>query len=116
MDASEVVGPLEENSGDFAMNVDRAVHKATKKVHDDLHDLKFNTAVAALMELVNYLAGADAKARLSRPENAALARRTIRQLTLLLRAADAASGRRNLARSRRKGSVHVAPGRNMIRS
>ena len=108
MDASEVVGPLEENSGEFAMNVDRAVHKATKKVHDDLHDLKFNTAVAALMELVNYLAGADAKARLSRPENAALARRTIRQLTLLLAPLTPHLAEEIWRDLGEEGSVHVA--------
>ncbi len=31
----------------------RALHLATKKVTEDLHDLSFNTAIAALMELVN---------------------------------------------------------------
>ena len=33
----------------------RAIHKTTKKVGDDLASLSFNTAVAALMELVNEL-------------------------------------------------------------
>ena len=33
----------------------RAVHKAIKKVTDDLHKLGFNTAIAALMELTNEL-------------------------------------------------------------
>ncbi len=33
----------------------RAIHKTTKKVSDDLQNLSFNTAVAALMELVNEL-------------------------------------------------------------
>ncbi len=33
----------------------RAVHKTIKKVSQDLHDLSFNTAIAAQMELVNEL-------------------------------------------------------------
>jgi leucyl-tRNA synthetase len=33
----------------------KAIHKATKKVTEDLHDLSFNTAIAALMECVNEL-------------------------------------------------------------
>jgi leucyl-tRNA synthetase len=33
----------------------KAIHKAAKKVTEDLHDLSFNTAIAALMECVNEL-------------------------------------------------------------
>jgi len=33
----------------------RAIHAATKRVSQDLHSMSFNTAIAALMELVNVL-------------------------------------------------------------
>jgi leucyl-tRNA synthetase len=35
--------------------MDRAVHRTVKKVSDDLADMGFNTAIAALMELTNEL-------------------------------------------------------------
>lgn len=37
------------------IQLDRAINKAIKKVTTDLHDLSFNTAIAALMELTNDL-------------------------------------------------------------
>lgn len=39
-------------------NVTRAIHKAIKKVSEDYEELRFNTAVSALMELVNEIGGA----------------------------------------------------------
>lgn len=44
-----------EHSGETATELQRAIAKATKKVSDDLESLNFNTAIAALMELVNEL-------------------------------------------------------------
>ncbi|MEK6568421.1 MAG: leucine--tRNA ligase [Candidatus Omnitrophota bacterium] len=43
------------------LQVYRALHKAIKKVSDDIESFKFNTAIASLMELVNviYQSGAD---------------------------------------------------------
>ena len=38
-----------------SLELQRSVHKTIKKVSQDLHDLSFNTAIAALMECVNDL-------------------------------------------------------------
>ena len=38
-----------------ALNVEKEVHKAIKKVTNDMHQMGYNTAIAALMELVNSL-------------------------------------------------------------
>jgi leucyl-tRNA synthetase len=38
-----------------SLKLQRAVHKTIKKVTEDLHDLSFNTAIAALMECINEL-------------------------------------------------------------
>lgn len=38
-----------------SLDLQQSVHKAIKKVSQDLHDLSFNTAIAALMECVNEL-------------------------------------------------------------
>lgn len=46
----------ESKGGDEdSTDLKRAVHKATKKVTEDLHDLSFNTAIAALMQCINDL-------------------------------------------------------------
>lgn len=42
-----------EVEGDVNSALQRIVHKAIKKVSGDLHDMNFNTAIAALMESVN---------------------------------------------------------------
>jgi leucyl-tRNA synthetase len=105
---AEITGANEENTGVFAAEVDRAVHKTLKKVHDDLHDLKFNTAVSALMELVNYLNGAETKARLLLPQNADLARRTLRVLVLMLAPLTPHLTEELWEQMGGEGSVHVA--------
>jgi len=79
---AEVVGAQE--SGALATEVDRATHKALKKVHDDLGAMRFNTAVSTLMEYLNTLAEAKTKAGLLDPANAALAQRTVRAFILML--------------------------------
>jgi leucyl-tRNA synthetase len=70
--------------GTLATRVDRATHKTLKKVHDDFHELRFNTAVSALMEYINVLTEAKTKAALTDPANADLARRTVESLVLML--------------------------------
>ncbi|CAH2031181.1 leucine--tRNA ligase [Trichlorobacter ammonificans] len=58
----------------------RAVHKTLKKVTDDIHDrFHFNTAIAAVMELMNTLQGA----RLSTPQAAAVLKEAL-ELTVLM--------------------------------
>lgn len=44
-----------ESTAEIDAQVTRAMHKAIKKVTDDLTELRFNTAIAALMEYVNEL-------------------------------------------------------------
>lgn len=46
--------PAAEQS-QYDMELNRVAHKAIKKVTDDLEDMGFNTAIAALMELTNEL-------------------------------------------------------------
>lgn len=41
--------------GGESIEIKRAIHKATKKVSDDIETMSFNTAIAALMELTNEL-------------------------------------------------------------
>jgi leucyl-tRNA synthetase len=50
-----------KDKADPALN--RAMHKAIKKVSEDFEEFKFNTAIASLMELTNaiYQSGADRK-------------------------------------------------------
>jgi len=52
-----LVQEFNDSEGGTAESVElqRAVHKAIKKVSQDLHDLSFNTAISALMECVNDL-------------------------------------------------------------
>jgi leucyl-tRNA synthetase len=45
----------EGHNSELEVRITRAVHKAIKKVSEDLHGLGFNTAIAALMECVNEL-------------------------------------------------------------
>ncbi|HSH56007.1 MAG TPA: leucine--tRNA ligase, partial [Candidatus Limnocylindrales bacterium] len=44
-----------EHGSEESAELQRAIHKATKKVSDDIEALNFNTAIAALMELTNEL-------------------------------------------------------------
>jgi leucyl-tRNA synthetase len=45
----------EGHNSELEVRITRAVHKAIKKVSEDLHGLGFNTAIAALMKCVNEL-------------------------------------------------------------
>jgi leucyl-tRNA synthetase len=50
---------LEEGcKGEGATSLERTMHRTIKKVTDDMERFHFNTAIAALMEYVNYLQGA----------------------------------------------------------
>ena len=76
---------MQPGRGDaFETEVDRATHKTIKKIHDDLHGLRFNTAVSALMEYVNFLSEPQTRARLLEPTSAALAWRALNTLVQLL--------------------------------
>ena len=70
--------------GTFETNIDRLVHKTLKKVHDDLHEMRFNTAIAAMMELLNGLATPKALDRLIESRHAQLAARTAQTFVLML--------------------------------
>ena len=70
--------------GAFETMVDRATHKAIKKIHDDLDGMRFNTAVSTLMEYVNFLNEPKTKASLHEPSSAALAWRSLNTLIQLL--------------------------------
>ena len=52
-------------NADAARDLDRAVHKTVKKVTGDLDGFKFNTTIAALMELTNTMNGAWDDGRIS---------------------------------------------------
>jgi leucyl-tRNA synthetase len=95
--------------GTFATLVDRATHKTIKKVHDDFHELRFNTTVSALMEYVNFLTEAKTKAALTDPANADLAQRTVRTLILLLAPATPHIAEELWEQAGNDGSVHIAP-------
>jgi leucyl-tRNA synthetase len=45
----------EDETNDSDQAIRRITHKTIKKVSEDLHDMGFNTAIAALMELTNQL-------------------------------------------------------------
>ena len=47
------LGELEHVGEDYSPANEAAVHKAIKKVSEDIEAMKFNTAIAALMALVN---------------------------------------------------------------
>ncbi len=70
--------------GTFVTEVDRFVHKTLKKVHDDLHDMRFNTAIATMMELLNNLSTPAINTRIIEPRHADLATRTARTFVLML--------------------------------
>ena len=59
--------PLVEGNGEVPADVRRALHIAIKQVADDIEDLKFNTAISRVMELVNavyvYLSNTEVKNR-----------------------------------------------------
>jgi leucyl-tRNA synthetase len=50
-----------EHAGVMSPELRRVIHKTTKKVSQDLHELSFNTAIASLMECVNELFRTKAK-------------------------------------------------------
>jgi leucyl-tRNA synthetase len=60
-------GVLDETpvSADSVRDLDRAVHKTVRKVAEDLGAFKFNTSLAALMELTNAMTAAWAKGDIS---------------------------------------------------
>ncbi|HJV64353.1 MAG TPA: leucine--tRNA ligase [Geomonas sp.] len=65
-----------------AKNLRRAVHKTIKKVSEDVEDrFHFNTAIAAVMELVNAIQAFNQKAA---PENVAVVREAVESVVRLL--------------------------------
>ncbi len=92
----------------FETEVDRATHKAIKKVHDELGGMRFNTAVSALMEYVNFLSDAKTKARLLEPASAALAWRALNTLVQLLAPITPHMSEELWHQLGYPGSVHVA--------
>ena len=92
----------------FETAVDRATHKTVKKVHDDLHEMHFNTAVSALMEYVNFLGGPETKPRLLQPASAALAWRALNTLVQLLAPITPHLSEELWQELGWEGSVHVA--------
>jgi leucyl-tRNA synthetase len=65
-----------------AKNLRRAVHKTIKKVTEDIEDrFHFNTAIAAVMELVNTIQGFGGK---DAPENVAVVREAVESVIRLL--------------------------------
>lgn len=78
---TEVVGG---SAGELDVIVDRQTQKTLKKVGEDIEAMHFNTMVSALMEYVNFLTTASMRSRLVDPANAALARRTVRALILMI--------------------------------
>jgi leucyl-tRNA synthetase len=71
-------------NGAFETAVDRMTHKTIKKVHDELGGMRFNTAVSALMEYVNFLNEPKTKGALLESTSTALAWRTLNTLVQLL--------------------------------
>ena len=78
------IGQGDSTVGTFATEADRQVHKTLKKVHHDIENMQFNTAVAALMELVNFLNRPEHRQRLLAPAATDLRTRTVRALVLML--------------------------------
>ncbi len=68
----------------FETEVDRMVHKTLKKVSNDIDDRQFNTAVASLMELVNFLTKPENISRLQSTQFSDLAHRTAQMYVLML--------------------------------
>ncbi|HVQ44275.1 MAG TPA: leucine--tRNA ligase [Candidatus Saccharimonadia bacterium] len=109
MAAHQFTRPMQPGPGDaFETAVDRATHKAIKKIHDDLHEMHFNTAVSALMEYVNFLSDAKTKAKLLKPTSAALAWRSLNTLVQLLAPITPHLSEELWRELGWEGSVHVA--------
>jgi len=72
------------NLGAFETEADRMTHKTLKKIHHDIENMQFNTAVSAFMEYINFLVKPENRARILAPDAAALRQRTVRTLTLML--------------------------------
>ncbi len=72
------------NPGTFELEVDKFTHKTIQKIHNDLHEMRFNTVISTLMEYVNFLTKAENKHRLTQAHHNALRERTARTLALLL--------------------------------
>ncbi len=68
----------------FQTEVDRMLHKAIKKITDDISSMHFNTMVSALMELTNFLSEPTRLASFGVSDNQELARRTAATLVLLI--------------------------------
>ncbi len=102
---SEVVAG---DAGEFALSVDRQTHKTLKKVHHDIESMHFNTMVSALMEYINFLTSAKTRSELVKPENADLARRTVRSLVLMLAPSVPHMAEELWHQLGEAGSVHVA--------
>jgi leucyl-tRNA synthetase/8-oxo-dGTP pyrophosphatase MutT (NUDIX family)/predicted alpha/beta hydrolase family esterase/ASC-1-like (ASCH) protein len=79
----ESVG-YQQDIGAFTAEVDRTVHKTLKKAHEDIEGMHFNTAVSAMMELINFLTSARAKQLLHQANAENLRHRTVRTLILML--------------------------------
>jgi leucyl-tRNA synthetase len=82
--------PLLANAGaineaaldDAAKALRRSVHKTIRKVTEDIEDrFHFNTAIAAIMEMVNFIYGFERK---NDPRNAAVLKEALESLVLLL--------------------------------
>jgi len=108
-DRAPATGTAEINTGEIATIVDRATHKALKKVHDDLEGLRFNTMVSTLMEYANFLNEPKTRAALTDPANADLAQRTVRALVLMLAPAAPHITEELWHELGEEGSVHTAP-------
>jgi leucyl-tRNA synthetase len=81
---SQQIEVVDGDAGEVATLVDRQTHKTLKKVGHDIESMHFNTMVSALMEYVNTLTGVKVRSELVRPDNSALAQRTVRALVLML--------------------------------
>ena len=99
----------EVSLGIFETEINRAVHKTLKKVHEDIEGMQFNTAVSALMELVNLLTKATSKQRLLQDNAAALRESTLRQLVLMTAPMMPHVAEELWQDIGGTGSVHVAP-------
>lgn len=109
MDAHQFTRDMTAGVGDaFVTEVDRMTHKAIKKIHDDLGGMRFNTAVSALMEYVNFLNEPKTKARLLEPDYAALAWRTVNTLIQLMAPMTPHLAEELWRQLGWEGSVHVA--------
>jgi leucyl-tRNA synthetase len=97
-----------QNTAEFATAVDRVTHKTIKKVSRDLEGMHFNTMVAALMEYVNFLNEPGARAKVTDPDYADVAQRTVRALILLLAPAAPHLAEELWHDLGEEGSVHLA--------